>query len=196
MTLDDRDILAEIEQNEQWLHGLETRVPGVASLEHLKLLVRIAAQEHWLKRYPAPDVDPALVDRIKRGIRREVRRGAVSTAPAGGGGKTSPAARIASLAAAAAIVLGVLIGLYVPDAGSVADARSPLDDLIATVEDRDSDYAQSVALLRDALEEVEAALLGSTLDASYDSEFDDLGSEIDDLMNGLDSDQDVSEQPA
>lgn len=197
MTPDDRDILADIERDERWLRGLETPLPGVTSLEHIKLLVRIAAQEQWLKRYPAPQVNPAVVDRIKRSVRREVRFGAGGgTAPTDGRRQVSPAARIVSLAAAAAIVLGVLTGLQVPDSHSVVEAANPLDDLIATVEDHDSDYAQTVALLHDAFEEVEASLLGSAWDTSYDSEFEDLGSEIDDLMNGLDSDLGVAEQPA
>jgi hypothetical protein len=197
MTPDDRDILADIERDERWLRGLEAPLPGVASMEHLKLLVRIAAQEEWLKRHPAPQIAPAVVGRIKRAVHQEVRRGAAAgSPPANGRRQAYPVARITSLAAAAAIALGVLIGLHVPDTGSIVDAGNPLDDLIATVEDQDSDYTQSVALLRDAFEEVEAALLESRWDTSYDSEFEDLGSEIDDLINGLDSDQDVQEQPA
>lgn len=197
MTPEERDILADVERDEQWLHRNALPPPEPASMEHIKLQVRIAADEQWLKTYRTPEVNPACVDRLKRAMRRQLdHAGDVAAIQRRVSGWVPTGSAIASLAAAAVVVVGFLIGLQPPRDDSAADVGNPLDDLIAVVEERESDNARSLAMLRDELDEIEAALAGSGWANTYDARVEDLDGEIDNVMEQLDSTLDGSEYPA
>jgi hypothetical protein len=181
MTPDERRMLADIEQNEQWLRDHVPPTPTPTSLEQLKLQVQMVVDETTLKRWATPPPSDACLARVRLAIRQELARPDSGTPRRRRiSGRLVAGGITSMLAAAAAIAVLVTSGRF---EAPVED--DPLADLIAAVEARQADAENDVALLRDELTQAEREFDGFVTDAGYESEIDDLSQDMDDLLDEL-----------
>ncbi len=169
MTPEERRMMAEIERAEQWLKDHAPATPGPGSLEHLKLQIRIAADELRLQGISTVRVDPACLARVKRAVRVELAGGAP---PAG----RRRVHRLIPLwvggPAAIAAVVAMVVMLHRPT-GSPAPqvSLSALDALLEYAEESMADPVHAVSLPNlDALEE---ELLGFAESAAIQNGYDE-----------------------
>ncbi len=178
-------LIAAIEQEEGWLRDRMARFPEPVPqrLEHLKLRVRIEAEQRAVDANAEPALSAAAIGRIKAAVRAELERpGGVETSR---GRVWHASAFWGGLAAVAAVALAVTTFLRNPPAAeasldpAVADFVAVLTSSTATREEL-SDIASDV----DQLEETFTA----SQDNWLDSQLDEIEDEIDRLLGDTDSD--------
>jgi hypothetical protein len=202
MTRSDRDILADIERNEQWLREHAAAHPQPLSVEHLKLRVRIAADEEWLRQYPSPKPAGECLRRVRQAVRTESERKGVRNLLSYGKiavldeirrdplEKKIPdpffaadlPSRVASLAAAAVLVFAVVIGLLPPR--SAATPSAALEDFVEVCA-ADGQDRWGLEPLRDAVDDLETQL--SEPYWPQRDLYDDVDDDVRDLMDDLGS---------
>ena len=183
MTRDD-DMMTEIQRDESWLAGAMPTDPPV-SLGRTKLRTRIEVNHLWLKQNVTPDPATDNLEDVKRAVRTEVDDIAAAR-PARGHRRWRWARRGAGLAAAAAVVFGVGLALYRPQApGDDALYAVRLDDWIdAVVLDAtaSADDSARLASLKDSVASLEVSLSEDWANAWVDEELDSLGEDIEVLL--------------
>lgn len=191
MTHEERERMADIERDEQWLREHAPATPGPASLEHLKLQVRIAADEARLQATPTVSVDPACVARVKQAVRDEL-----AGRPAGAA--RSRFRRLLALSiggplAAAAVVAMVVMVNRSPESSGSSTAYSALDALVEFAEEGETGRTDGVSLPNlDALEE---EMQGFAWSAAAESGYDEAETETDGLYEKLRDELDSLKKP-
>lgn len=191
MKPEEREMMADIERDERWLRDHAPGTPGPGSLEHLKLQVRIAADESRLQGTPTASVDAACVARVKRAVRDELA------------GRTAGAARFrfrrllpltigGPLAAAAVVAIVVMVNR--PAGPSAPQAPySALDALVEFAEESATDRPDAMSLPNlDTLEEEMLGFAGST---ATESGYDEAETETDRLYETLRDELDSLKKP-
>ncbi len=191
MTPDERERMADIERDEQWLRDHAPGTPGPGSLEHLKLQVRIAADESRLQGIPTVWVDPACVARVKRAVRDELA-GRTAGAARSRFRRLLPLSIGGPLAAAAVVAIVVMVNR--PTGPSAPQASySALDALVEFAEESATDRADAMSLPNlDALEE---EMLGFAWSPAAESGYDEAETETDRLYEKLRDELDSLKKP-
>jgi hypothetical protein len=192
MTRSDRDTLADIERDEQWLREHAGTHPRPASVEHLKLRVRIAADEEWLRQYPSPKPGQECIGRIRQAARDELARvGTDGTSASRFPPFADLPSRVASLAAAAVLVFAVVTGLMPPR--RAATSAVALEDLVEVCA---ADWQDRWGLqpLRDAVDDLETDL-SEPYWPQHDL-YDDVDDHVRELMEDSGSPSDTRGNPA
>jgi len=174
------DVMTEIRRDESWLADtMPIDLP--VSLERIKLRARIEVNHLWLEQNATPDPSAGNIEDVKRAVGAEVED--IATArPARDRRGWRWVRRGAGLAAAAAVVFGVGLMLYRPQApGDDALYAVRLDDWIdAVVLDTAAPADDSVGLasLKDAVASLEMGLSEEWADVWLDEELDNLGEDL------------------
>lgn len=182
--------IKKIERDEAWLVGVMSAYPEPAPrrIEHLKLSVRIAAQQHVFDGAITPPPSRETMDRVKQAVRAELNTQAAgrrSFADRWGGMRWS--SLMGGLAAAAALAFWFVpdnVTTLQRDQDPIAFDWPNLDDVTGADE-----WSAQIAAFKSELEEVTDLLVSD--DSGWDdyrqSDLESIDDEIDELFQELES---------
>ncbi len=194
---EDRDILAEITRDEQWLAGLLEATPGPspAAVDRVRQAAAVEGERAVMDRFEDPAPDPTTVERVRQAVRSELRRGRFPV----WSGRTR---RIyAALSAAACLMVAVgVVRFVVPmhlakrgDSGAAGAPRHPavaeaasteqiVEDMTVAFQSAWERRDRSLLILADEVSRVSLGSSDLEID-TVDAELETIGDEIRGLLS-------------